>query len=76
MSSEEQLTLLTFPVITNINIPEVVADLMSCHPFDCMRGLQRIKNNAILFHLPPIHLQTNTKIKKFEKVCLVSPELP
>lgn len=33
---------LTFPVITDINIPEVVANFMPCYPFNSMGCFQRI----------------------------------
>lgn len=47
---------LTFPVISNIRVPEVVADLMSCYTFDGVSCFKRIQDDAVLLHFSPVNL--------------------
>lgn len=49
---------LTLPVAAIRRVPEVVADFPTGHPPHRMCRLQRVQNNPVLLHLPPVHLNT------------------
>ena len=48
---------LTLPVQSDGRVPEVVADLVARHALHRVRGLQGVQDDAVLLHLPPVHLE-------------------
>ena len=55
-SPEMLLNELTLPVQSDSCVPEVVADLVSCHPLHRMCSFERIKHNTVLLYFSPVHL--------------------
>ncbi len=47
---------LTLPVQSEICVPEVAADLMSCHPLHSMCSFERIQHDAVLLYFSPVDL--------------------
>ena len=48
---------LTLPVQSDRRVPEVVADLVARHALHRVRCFERVQDDAVLLHLPPVHLE-------------------
>lgn len=64
---------LTFPVIPEGCVPEVMTDLVASNPFNSICGFKRVQHDTILLHLSPVHLQNREAKRKKKKKTFIVP---
>lgn len=57
---------LTLPVQADSRVPEVVADFVTRHSLHSVCGFERVQNNPVLLHLPPVHLIHNGSLSRLK----------